>query len=419
MMHFFYLVLLLMVEHAVFASDNHVPVHTTSYWTHDDDIPLVCRIQRRYYLIKRLEKPTHLIGKLKNYATHEKMAILAHVAQDMARMPLRHSVCRSLQTTCTIASFDAVWSDFLSYKYIDDDRFDKEVVIVVLLLYKHMLVSLLDRTDEALELAARIDAYIAMVSHRAEYALEEVLEVDVDTAAQETTSYAPLLHELLLGHTAWSDFYSDAKQNMQATLGTLVHVLDTTTQEPVHLVVANAVRLYHIQRMLKALFILSHHTQKPMHVSQLSEKIKTPIVRDCVQHIEKTRSLLPLFQLWQRIICYDFIHDTHEVKEFMRVVVIMYKSIACCMQQERAVPDHDILALYDQIAALEIGELLDLLDDVATQVDHISHVYELNNADLSWSVWFKKYWWVVPVVAAWVYLTIAKHAAAQHVPKVI
>lgn len=383
-------------------------------WTHDDSLPLVCRIQRRYYLIKRLEKPTHLIGKLRNYAPHEQTAIFNDVVQDITRTPLRHSACKPCKN---MSSFDVLWSDFLSYKYIDDDHFDKEVVIVVLLLYKHMLLSLLDRTDDVRELAARIDAAIAMVYHRAEYALEEVLEVTGADSVQESSSYNPLLHQLLLGHTAWSDFYPQATQTMQTTVGTLVHVLDTTTQEPTYLVVANAVRLYHIQRMLKALFILSHHTQKPIYIAQLSDNIKTPIVRDCVLHIEKTHSLLPLFQLWQRIICYDFIHDTHEVKEFMHVVVILYKSLACCMQQGRG--EHDVLALYDQISALEIGELLDLLDDVATQVDHISYVYELNNTHLSWSTWFKKYWWVVPVVATWVYLTIVKHTNMQSAPKIV
>lgn len=327
-----------------------------------------------------------------------------------------------------IESLDAVWGDFLSYKYIDDDFFDREVVIVVLLFYKNMLLSLLDRTDDAIELSARIDAYIATLYHRSDYVHDQSLESIVEDISQASNIHspvsAPVLHEILLGHTVWSDFYPQA-QNVQATLGTLVHVLDTTTQEPTRLIVANTMRLYHIQRMLKALFILSHHTKIPLHFSSsLAEKIRTPIVRDCVMHIEKTNSLLPLFQLWQRIICYDFIDDEHEIKEFMHVVIVVYKNLACCMHHARnplesqEVQLQDVLELYDQISALEISELLDLLDDVATQLDHISHVYEFNNPELSWTTWFKKYWWAIPVVVTWMYLTIVKHTDNNSAHKV-
>lgn len=287
-----------------------------------------------------------------------------------------------------------------------------------------MLVSLLDRTDDIVALSARIDAYIATLQHRQplyieDFSLDALMQDLAQVPTDHTDCRGPLLHELLLGHTAWSDFYPQATQQVHTTVGTLVHVLDSPIDEPTRLIVANTLRLYHIQRMLKSLFVLSHYAQQPLVLSsKLSEKIRAPIVRNCVEQIEKTKSLLPLFQLWQRIICYDFINDMHEIKEFMHLVIIVYKNLTCCMQQAAArgngqIPSNEqlqeILSLYDHISALEISELLDLLDDVATQLDHIGQVYELHNPDMSWTLWLKKYWWVIPVAALWTYLTILKH----------
>jgi hypothetical protein len=318
---------------------------------------------------------------------------------------------------------DALWTDFLSYKYINDPLFEREMIVVTLLLYKKMLLLSLDQVDTARELSDRIDTYLATLSHKQEIVSEHALNALLTEISRVPWVTAPVngesIHDLLLGHSAWSDFYPDAMYTMQATVGTLVHVLDAPTPEPTRLVVSNTLRLYHIQRMLKALFVLSHHAKMPIYFSSpWSEKIKTPIVRDCVARMESSHDLLPLFQVWQRIICYDFINDIDEVKEFMQVLIVVYKNLICCLHKRFARPAfsdsdvqlHDLLAVYDQINVLEISELLDLLDDVALQLDHISHLYELDNPHLSWTRWFKKYWWVLPVCATWLYVALLKQS---------
>lgn len=394
---------------------------------------MVGRIQQRYYLVKRLERPIQLFYTLRNQSKQNQQRISEQVDRALSTMPLRHTRLKSL-SFCSlrgIESLDALWSDFLSYKYIDDDLLDREMVIVMLLFYKNMLLLLLDRQDEVSELSDRIDAYISTLYNRStsdNQLLETIAENISQTSEAYSEAHAHALQDILLGHVAWSDFYPHAVQNLPATVGTLVHVLDNASHEPTHFIVANNMRLYHIQRMLRALFVLSYHTKKaPCFSPLLSTKFTAPIVRECVTQMEKTQSYVPLFQLWQRIICYDFINDEHEVKEFMHAVILVYKSLECQLQQSRSPHHgaqeeqvlHDVLELYDQIAALPVGELLDLLDDVATQLDHISHAYELNNSDLSWKDWLKKYWWTAPVIALWLYFTVLKHAEQTVVEKTV
>lgn len=378
---------------------------TLHAFSSDSVPPLMGPIHRRYYLIKRLEKP---INALYNMQQHHRLT--THDAPARAR-----------------DSFDALWIDFLSYKYINDDLFEREMIIATLLFYKDMLATSFDFKENAHELCARIDTYINSLGSRAEpvaeYALETLLH-DMPTGSIKTDSPdTHLLQEILLGHSAWSDFYPEASSTMQATVGTLVHVLGTSNQEPTRLVVCNTMRLYHIQRMLKSLFILSHFAKMPIHFSSpLSEKVRTPILRDCVIRMEKSHSLLPLFQVWQRIICYDFIDDGDEIKEFMHLLIIVYKSLTCSLHQSRmqknseSIPDAqllNILEVYDHVSQLEIAELLDLLDDIALHLDHIAHMYELHNPHLRWIDWFKKYWWIFPVVVTWFYFSLLKHKDIQ------
>jgi hypothetical protein len=57
----------------------------------------------------------------------------------------------------------------------------------------------------------------------------------------------------------------------------------------------------------------------------------------------------------------------------------------------------DIIELYSTIATLPIPEMLNSLDSLVEDLIEIIEKYELDTA-MSWTQWFKKYWWVPPVI---------------------
>ncbi|HSW73690.1 MAG TPA: hypothetical protein VLG71_00905, partial [Candidatus Limnocylindria bacterium] len=54
--------------------------------------------------------------------------------------------------------------------------------------------------------------------------------------------------------------------------------------------------------------------------------------------------------------------------------------------------------------------LLNLLDDIVNQYESFHQQFELNNQSLTWSEWFKKYWWAPPIVVVSVFITYLRHS---------
>src|SRR5439155_1518616 len=60
---------------------------------------------------------------------------------------------------------------------------------------------------------------------------------------------------------------------------------------------------------------------------------------------------------------------------------------------------YHMVHLYEKIANLPIGELLNLLDEVTDHYENLSTNYEFSNQKMTWSSWLRKYWWVPPITA--------------------
>ncbi|HSW73596.1 MAG TPA: hypothetical protein VLG71_00405 [Candidatus Limnocylindria bacterium] len=337
----------------------------------------VQKVEQRYYLIKRLEPAIDTL-----FAVHNALASSFWWSRPnkplLNRTNLRHfrhaSVIESVEAMATssdIAPFKKIWHKVLAYRYLEDGTFVREVIILILLLYKNLLLS-----------------------------------VDKELYHRKAPDESALTELLIAGHQKLSDLCPHVHCDDISDMVVAVERLLDETSLPTDVVVNNILRFYHVQRLVRSIFILDKHSKRSMPTLVISVPQDTwthPLVKECVRSLNQKTTLTPLFRLWKKVTSYDCIDDQRLLQEFVRLVILVYNH---CMH-ERALPNRSsenpqeaMVSLYEQIAKLPIPELLDLLDELVDQYEKLSTTYEINNTTMSWSAWAKKYWWAPPVILA-------------------
>jgi hypothetical protein len=333
-------------------------------------------VQKRYYLVHRLEKPMNFLIHSYQALIQQKSAFDfyawfqdglskgASFKQD-ATIQFTHPAiikyAKELEKGLLTSSIKNLWSDFLSYKHIDDEQFVREAIVIVMIMYKALIV--------------------------------EFNSIHVEKKS---------VFALFKGE---KDFN---KQEIYDNFHSIIDILDESYKQE-DFVITNNLRHYHIQRLLKSIAILTKVDTQYLYplwdcltntIHNNAIQFHHAAVQECLSLILKTKSLEPLFGLWRHFRAYKFINDSLFLQEFVTLEYILYRKVIDCLKivvAKKPLTAQDLEELYSSIAALPVPEMLNSLDTLVEELIVIMEKYELDST-MSWTQWLKKYWWVPPVV---------------------
>jgi len=375
---------------------------------------LATSIEQRYYMIMRLKKPiATLVEAYKKKGSAYETKETAH----LFKHPLIHRTFMTMERTRSSLPFYKLWGFFLSYKFVEDKEFIREMLTAILLLYKELILDMHKDMGPQATLVASLDKRIKMLR-------DADSEIDycrtVDDTITISGSYKALCptvdcHEinaaLTSHHTIESLSYMVSSDSIEEQIGTVHNLFDQDGMDTI--AYDNTMRFYYIQRLMKSVFLLSRQKKVIPFVFNdiMSDRLTCPSLRVCIKELSAQQNVTPLFRVWSQITAYDFIHDTEHVHEFALITCLVYKQILATMTSPmKALASQDVLNMYEKLATLPVSELLDLLDDVVEQYDMLATHYALKDSSLSWKEWLEKYWWSAPIMVGSFITTLLKHA---------
>ena len=392
---------------------------TASYNYSTEDFEFIRLIQKRYYFIRRLEKPvSNLIVLYDQHPVNKNTQLIKRNTYKQFHNPLLRETVRELEKKNDIKPLYKIWNDFLSYKSIEDESYIRETVAVILLLYKQILSSILDSQKYHQLLAQYADKNPAQEF----LTLNEEPKKSIDSlsfeAEQHSHNHLPSV-TLLLSEAAdqpvtvcMEPERTPSFDNEETCMyfKTLIQLLDET-QQSFDFITLNNIRFYHIQRLVKPMFFLAElYKKNALAINRELEKLpivdnahfKHEHIKTCCAAIRDQQGLFPLFALWQCIVSYRYLTDQSLVSEFITLLIIVYKTyIMPLYRSESERITNSFLQLYENLDAVPLTELLNILDTLVDQLDEVITSYELDDPKLSWKDWFKKYWWLPPIIVAY------------------
>lgn len=362
-------------------------------------------VQKRYYLAHRLESPIRVlidsynkimnkgsVGLWKFVVNRTNNSCKARLLEQGTAKKFQHSLVRGhmqrIEETQSIDAVHELWSDFLAYKFIESDLFVKEMLVAMVVLYKNLIVNLNEQGYKGYAGACAVDH----------------VQDDLQVLARESWPDTQQNHVM---------FQLDAQEGVYENFYSILNLLDET-YDKADFVLTNNMRFYHIQRLLKPIITLLkfNAAQGIYPLSSDDEKVlefQHEKITMCVEKMKRMKSLEPIKDLWHHFTSYKFITDKVFLREFLVLLIVTYKKEVTAVSGphiQKDVPSADeVLQLYQDISKLQIPELLNNLDDIVEQFISIMNKYELDSS-LSWAAWIRKYWWVVPVSAASLYINI-------------
>ncbi len=127
----------------------------------------------------------------------------------------------------------------------------------------------------------------------------------------------------------------------------------------------------------------------------------------CIDHICMQGSLEPLKLFWNSLLFARNPRSSIIVQEFTKaIVVLMY----ACVNKKKYLQSEEIIFRNSlevkDLDSLSLEEMLTILDLLVKEVPDFLEKIEINNTNLSWNDWFKKYWLVAPLTGVFVGMKI-------------
>lgn len=397
---------------------------------HDNEffsMDLVRNVQQRLYAVTRLKAPVGILlrwGKMTGGKQTATRLVDKAVSDSLEHQEVKECM-DALQKTNSMAPFYKLWTSCLAYKYLDSDVFMRELITVILMLYKNVLINNLKSEDRD-ELMMRADSYLSRYcgkrAHDDESAQEaQELLVDMQRLIFKSEiqltelyhHYGDAMMDPFVHRDGISNMHGQTS-NIKDNFSVIMHLMDESNDIS-DFVIDNNVRFYLIHRMLKSLYLLSKTVTgdyQIMQCCQFSECLHEdffhhPYVHACAIQIKEQNSLKPIFAIWDHMVSYDFIEDDLFMKDFIGLVMYVCQYLCIPVEHETrsAAALHEMLEMYEKIESLPLAELLDLLDTVVDQFGDVVEQYELNSK-MRWSDWLVKYWWAPPVISGTLVYTI-------------
>src|SRR5581483_1104292 len=136
------------------------------------------------------------------------------------------------------------------------------------------------------------------------------LTTDKKFEIKDGLSHSSQLTELLIaGHQSLSDLCPEVHcDDVQDSVNTVARLLDEVSISR-DIIINNNIRFYHVQRLVKAMFILSKNSSHIYSFSLFSDinlECSHALVRECIHDIKVTKTINPLFKIWKKVISYDY-----------------------------------------------------------------------------------------------------------------
>jgi hypothetical protein len=380
-------------------------------------------IQKRYYIIRRLEESIKTFNVIQSNVFKEKKLRNKKISHFDDRIlhffnhPAVASAVSEIASTGDVQPFYTLWDSCVAYRFLEDDLFVKEAITLLLMLYKHLL-HVLQKKEHILN----TDPFTENIRSKEIAEMINQAQVMHSHIQHTVLYYYPELTAML---AACHHINSHLCEHIRCdTVGDDLSALITFSekQNAQMLVVHNSLRFYHIQRLMRSIFILS---KKGVPFSSVSldagayNLLKHERIKKCFLKLQKYHSLVPLFKIWKSFSTYDLIDDCLFVEDFIRLIIIVHVHIiqsehlrAKKQNNTTTTASFDALELYQKIVQLPIPELLAMLDEMSEQYSLLLQQYEFSNTTMTWSAWIKKYWWTPPIFAGVLLITIGKYSRA-------
>lgn len=158
-------------------------------------------------------------------------------------------------------------------------------------------------------------------------------------------------------------------------------------------------RFYHLKRVEAAVAYIKRISKNRMVACDASFSTlgfeQEPIVH-MISDLQVDPSLKPLYSIWNDLKKYKYIREEKVFKEFA-YFLLYFMSTFCIDERVKALDQH---VSVERLSIMELEDILDLLDLLEEQLPGFLEKYELDgHSTLTWNLWLKKYWLIVPVSA--------------------
>lgn len=328
-------------------------------------------VYRRYYFVKRLQNTMLLFLDIEDGINKNryKPLQLDGLFDFASSLSFRDSRIKKsvdvMQRKRSLKPLFMIWEEFIGYKSIKDQIFVEEFTKEVFIISRNMLITL-----------AAHDEFVVVPPVRTTCSAEQLLN-DIDFMTEminKIENQEPL-------------FVSQAQENLRdVDLHAFAHIDDVM------------MRYYIIKRLKRA---CANMQTMPYKQSPESKDIvwHHPLIVSCKHVMEQSQSIDPLISLWNDVLQYKHVQDDLFMHEFVQLILVTHIDIFSHYAQKQ--PNKDPIAtaitIYQVIDKLPLQEILEAIDIITHDLPPLLEKYEFDS-DISWSAWFRKYWWAPPLI---------------------
>lgn len=355
----------------------------TIYGGDDKPSSLVNAVQKRYYVIHRLEGAVERL--MKGY-----QRICHHCSSPLEK---------------EFKTVQALWHSCITYRSIMNDAQTRELSTHLVVLYEALLKA-----------CGSCPANLSIVRQSSKDVLADIDLLDAAGKGMFDKINPQLASEIMFNEEAQPASLAarDAEPDDHFFEG-----LDDTYKKG-DFVVNTVVRFYVIKRIFDAMKTLKKigacgedrwRTMLPLLATMDN---RSTAARECIDRLRKEQTLEPLETFWDAMISYRYIGDSHVIRECLIIMVHLYqvfiKYVAPSVAPSEPASSEQIMDLYTSISSLPLPELLLLIDELTEQSTALISVYH-EGKQQGWQALCKQYWWVPPIAivgCASLYLRVKK-----------
>lgn len=264
------------------------------------------------------------------------------------------SCMEDIQVTHNLQPMHELWKAYKRYRYTSDDLFLKEMLMNVFIVYKNLLLRSSDIESQTLE--QEINNILYLYENLHAFSTDEILDA-IDFATNKFIELEAKNNQ----NTPW---YQSIFQTIVSPFGTKHHpktpaedLIDIN--EHTHLTFR---RYYFVARLEKTIRLLSKmsenggvfnactRTVSPSNSLTLLDenRFKHKVIRQSVERIFQTKSLKPLFMVWDEFSSYKGLDDDLFVEEFSKEIFVVTKALCddCAKVKKYNDPDTGDTAWY-------------------------------------------------------------------------
>lgn len=138
--------------------------------------------------------------------------------------------------------------------------------------------------------------------------------------------------------------------------------------------------------------------------------ITHPDLCQCIQHIEQQKDLAPFIGCIKKFEQDTYKHDRRFINGFLVVLlkvclIVKDRLLNNTIEIKKSVIDN-FLENAEDLGPEDIIQILDAIGTITEELANFVEQYEVDNQEMSWTTWFRRYWWAPPLLVATIYLKV-------------